>query len=119
VKKVIVILSVLWLAACAHNQGRPGVASRSFDCYDYWPYVYSAPMDCFYGPSAFYDPSYYYYEPYPAYGYGPLASTPSTAAPSPRAERPRVPLMPRERRHPLDEPAPDLPLPVEPPRTLP
>jgi hypothetical protein len=116
--KLIVLLSAVLAASCAHDRGRPGVAARTYDCYDWWPYVYSAPVDCFYGPSAFYDPAYYYYRPYPVYGV-PVASAPSAAVPSAKDARPRARLLPRERR-PLEAPAADLPVPVlRPPRTLP
>lgn len=111
----IVVFAAL-LAGCAGNQGRPGVASRTLDCYDWWPYVYSAPVDCWYGRSAWYDPSYSYYRPYPGYA-SPVASAPSTGVP--KASRPRTPLAERDR-HPIRDAAPELPLPVlHPPRTLP
>ncbi|HZP13273.1 MAG TPA: hypothetical protein VFB36_12715 [Nevskiaceae bacterium] len=117
-KILLLVAGVALTASCAQDRGRPGVASRAFDCYDWWPYVYSAPMDCWYGPHAWYDPGYFYYQPYPAYSYGaPIGAGPGRVAP--RVERPR-PLAGRERR-PLEGPEPDaLPVPIpRPPRTLP
>ena len=113
------ILACALLASCASDRARPGVASRTLDCYDWWPYVYSAPMDCWYGPHAFYDPGYFYSQPYPAYASGiPIGANPEGMAPKQRIERPR-PLAGRDRR-PLEAPEPDLPVPIpHPPRTLP
>ena len=101
------------LCGCASNHDRAGVASRTYDCYEWYPYVYSAPADCWYGRSAWYDPAYYYYRPYPDY----VASMPSAFAPGSKAARSRL-LAPRER--PLADPGPELPLPIpHPPRVLP
>ena len=117
--KTILLVAVALVASCASDRGRPGVASRTLDCYDWWPYVYSAPMDCWYGPHAFYDPGYFYYQPYPAAAYGvPVATSPDRVVPTQRVERPRS-LLGRERR-PLEAPEPELPVPLpHPPRTLP